>query len=404
MIESREHLIHVLTEAAEIEHNLLCSYLYAAFSLKRRGEPGLTDPQGEAVERWRKAILKVALEEMAHLASVNNLLVAVSGAPHFDRPNLPVAPGYHPAGVVVRLTPFDQQTLEHFIYLERPEVSDIEDAGSFEAQRLEREARPGRLTPSSLDYDTIGQLYDTLAEGFRRLSGALGETVLIDLTGRGQVDEAVVKLPDVRPVTDLASALSAIEHIKEQGEGSSGLNSESHFDRFQAIKAEWVKLAADPKFAPAWPAAHDPVMRRPAAGLERVWVTEPDAAAVLDLGNAVYGAMLTLLAQAFGEEQRSEQVRLVGAGVEMMEASAACANALARMPAEAGRPGLNAGLMFAVPRNIGARPRASRVHFLERLALLRAGADRVLAGETRAKILHRLDRAQDLLNGAEPRA
>ncbi len=31
----REQLIHVLTEAAEIEHNLLCSYLYAAFSLKR---------------------------------------------------------------------------------------------------------------------------------------------------------------------------------------------------------------------------------------------------------------------------------------------------------------------------------------------------------------------------------
>ncbi len=34
----REYLIHLLTEAAEIEHNLLCSYLYAAFSLKRGGE------------------------------------------------------------------------------------------------------------------------------------------------------------------------------------------------------------------------------------------------------------------------------------------------------------------------------------------------------------------------------
>lgn len=128
------------------------------------------------------------------------------------------------------------------------------------------------------------------------------------------------------------------------------------------------------------------------------------AAAVLDLGNAVYSAMLTLLAQAFGEEQRSEQVRLVGAGVEMMEASAACANALSRMPAEASRPSVNAGLTFAVPRNIGARPRASRVHFLERLALLRAGADRVLAGETRTKTLRRMDRAQNLLNGVEPRA
>lgn len=69
MIQSREHLIHVLTEAAEIEHNLLCSYLYAAFSMKRPGEPGLIEPQAKAVERWRKTVLKVSLEEMAHLAT-----------------------------------------------------------------------------------------------------------------------------------------------------------------------------------------------------------------------------------------------------------------------------------------------------------------------------------------------
>ena len=79
--------------------------------LKRAGEAGLTEAQGEAVERWRKTILKIALEEMAHIACVNNLLIAIGGAPHFDRPNFPVAPGYHPADVVVRLTPFDESTL-----------------------------------------------------------------------------------------------------------------------------------------------------------------------------------------------------------------------------------------------------------------------------------------------------
>lgn len=94
----REQLIHVLTEAAEIEHNLLCSYLYAAFSMKRGVEEGLT-----------------SAEEMAHLALVNNLLVFVGGSPHFNRPNFPVPPGYHPAGFTVRLTPFDADTLEHFL-------------------------------------------------------------------------------------------------------------------------------------------------------------------------------------------------------------------------------------------------------------------------------------------------
>ena len=43
MGHSREHLIHLLTEAAEVEHNILCSYLYTAFSIKRGVEEGLTE-------------------------------------------------------------------------------------------------------------------------------------------------------------------------------------------------------------------------------------------------------------------------------------------------------------------------------------------------------------------------
>ena len=113
----REQLIHVLTEAAEIEHNLLCSYLYAAFSLKRGIDEGLTPTEAAAVSRWRKSVMSVALEEMAHLALVNNLLVFIGGSPHFNRPNFPVPPGYHPAGFSARLTPFDADTLEHFLYV-----------------------------------------------------------------------------------------------------------------------------------------------------------------------------------------------------------------------------------------------------------------------------------------------
>ena len=101
---SREQLFHLLAEAAEIEHTLMCSYLYAAFSLKRAGEPGVTQEQGEALERWRKAIIDVAVEEMGHLVIVANLTVAVGGRPHFGRPAFPVAPGYFPSGIAVRLT------------------------------------------------------------------------------------------------------------------------------------------------------------------------------------------------------------------------------------------------------------------------------------------------------------
>lgn len=118
----REQLIHVLTEAAEIEHNLLCSYLYAAFSMKRGVEEGLT-----------------SAEEMAHLALVNNLLVFVGGSPHFNRPNFPVPPGYHPAGFTVRLTPFDADTLEHFLYVERPAGAPLADGAKFVGPGARRE-------------------------------------------------------------------------------------------------------------------------------------------------------------------------------------------------------------------------------------------------------------------------
>jgi hypothetical protein len=401
MIETRAQLIHTLTEAAEIEHNLLCSYLYAVFSLKRAGEPGVSARQGEAVERWRKTILSIALEEMAHLACVNNLLVAVGGAPHVDRPNLPVAPGYHPAGIVVRLTPFDAATLDHFIFLERPEGLALPDGDGFDPTGAERETAVDGLTPSAQDYQTVGELYDSLADGFRRLAGQLGEATLIDARGIGQLDSETARLPDIPRITGLAAALATIEQIKEQGEGSRGAD-DSHFDRFRSIRDEWAELtAADPDFAPAWPAAHDPVMRRPVDATARVWVTEPAAARHLDLANAIYGTMLGALAQCFGERDAAEQRVLMHTTVELMEASAAVATALARMPANAERPGVNAGITFAVPRNPARRPSDRvRAHLLERARELLAGAVETLAGETAEKAQRRLGNAVALLDGS----
>ena len=404
MIETREHLIHVLTEAAQIEHNLLCSYLYAAFSLKRAGEPGLDARQEEAVERWRKVVVKVALEEMAHLATVNNLLIAVGGAPHFDRANLPLAPGYHPAGVVVRLTPFNRDTLDHFIFLERADDQPLEDAPGFDPIEAERHARRGALTPSAADYTTVGGLYDSIAEGLSRLAQRHGEAQLIDPTGSRQLDAEIGRLPNMARITSLDGALKAVAWIKEEGEGSAaGAGVESHFDRFCAIREEWNAIAAeDPAFEPAWPAAHDPVMRKPQPGLERVWVTEEPAASLLDLGNALYGFMLQLLSQTFACDDPADQTRLMNASVELMEGCAAAATGLARLPANPDRPGITAGLTFAVPRNLGFRPIgvARRQLFLERALELQQGAATLaprLSPETVEKLDRRLGKAVELL-------
>src|SRR5436305_5754490 len=89
VIEHREALIYMLCEAAELEHGIMCQYLFAAFSLKQSLAEGLTEQQLAAVTRWRKQISRVAAQEMLHLALVHNLLSAIGAAPHLARPNLP---------------------------------------------------------------------------------------------------------------------------------------------------------------------------------------------------------------------------------------------------------------------------------------------------------------------------
>src|SRR4029450_11838585 len=89
VIEHREALIYMLCLAAELEHSIMCQYLYAAFSLKQGVAEDLTPSQLEAVERWRNTVTHVATQEMLHLALVQNLLTSIGAAPHFGPPKLP---------------------------------------------------------------------------------------------------------------------------------------------------------------------------------------------------------------------------------------------------------------------------------------------------------------------------
>src|SRR5450432_1854240 len=90
VIESRVQLYSALSEAAELEHNFLCLYLYAVCSLKRTTDEGVSPKQLTAIERWPPIILGVALEEMNHLTLVSNITAAIGASPNFMRPNFPV--------------------------------------------------------------------------------------------------------------------------------------------------------------------------------------------------------------------------------------------------------------------------------------------------------------------------
>ena len=358
-IETREDLLYLLAEAAEIEHNLMCCYLYAAFSL-RRGVDGLGPAEARAVADWRRAILAVAIDEMTHLALVANLTAALGGSPHLGRPNFPVSGGLYPSGVVCELAGFSRDTLDHFIYLERPEGSDIADSLSFAApRRYVRERPAGRLMPSAQDYPTVGHLYRAIRHGLDTLSAKLGEAALFCAGPAAQLDSVEAPLQGLGTVADLAGAHRAIDTIVHQGEGSPGHSEESHYERFLAIRAEFEALsAANPSFAPAHPVARNPVMRRPPNPEGRVFITDPEAALVLDLANALYGHMLRCLAGIFGRpaEERAEKRLLIGAAIELMRVMSPVASYLASLPAGPAYPGINAGMTFAMLRDVGRLP------------------------------------------------
>lgn len=381
IVGPREQLFHLLAEASEIEHTLMCSYLYAAFSLKKPDRPEFSAGEADAVRRWRQTIMEVATEEMAHLLLVANLSVALGGRPHFDRPNFPVAPGYFPSGVVVKLTPFSPDTLQHFIFLERPAGVIQDDGKGFETeQSVDREEAFHGLMPSVQNYSTVGALYEALALNLRTSSERLGEAALFIGSRSAQVGPEVVRFEHVGIVDNLATALEAIEHIVEQGEGAPGEREHSHYQRFLAIQQEYRQLLArNPAFAPAWPAATSPVMRRPPEPEGKVFVDSPRAARLLDFTNAVYSVLLRCLVQTFGREGADasrEQARYFEIAIELMHMLAAGASALVELPASAHYPGVTAGMSFTMLRGVEPflQGPAERVLLRERLTELRDGA------------------------------
>ena len=80
-VESREELVYLLGEACELEHGLLCEYLYAQFSLKRSVAEGVTPEQLARIQAWEAAIIDVVKQEMLHLALATNILTAIGAAP-----------------------------------------------------------------------------------------------------------------------------------------------------------------------------------------------------------------------------------------------------------------------------------------------------------------------------------
>jgi Ferritin-like len=381
-IATREDLSYVLSEASTLEHMVMCEYLFAAFTMKRSAAEGLAPEELESVRGWDRVITQVAVQEMGHLALVNNMLVSIGVGPYFQHPNFPQPSKYFSPNIRLALIPFGEQALRHFLYLERPEGMSIEGVPGFEVLGdLNPAELRGGIVPRQRYFSTVGDLYRGIEEGFEGLVAKLGEDGVFIGADSTQATEENFGLEGVGEVKDLPSAKRAIEGIVENGEGARGKWSEAHFGMFlQVFKSYEDARRSNPGFSPTRPvvAAHV----RPPVGAEEgsVVISDPFTAHVADLFNASYSLAVQLLSRFYVHEPaRPDEAKLladVSVGI-MSRVVKTLGVALTALPVGAKLPGVNAGPTFELQAREHLLPRRTQAFMVlqERMLELAVHSD-----------------------------
>lgn len=368
MIDTRQEMLIGLAEAAELEHNLACLYLFAAFSMKTTpAVDGVSADQALLLTGWKETILDISKQEMGHLGTVCNLLTAVGGVPHFRRANFPQPPKYYPPDIDFTLQRFGRMSLARFIEFERPET---------EPPLLALD-----VAPDPLLFTRIGDLYRKIRMGFEAIDEA---KLFINLDA--PQDSNWSASVDVFPVKNRAEALAAIDAILVQGEGTPTAPGDSHYERFKTIALELQQaIQTDPTFDPARNVANNPQSRKPRDAVAGSLISDAVTREVAELFNVLYGLMLRMLVQyyAYAGETAAQRTQLRTAAVRAMRfLIRPLGEALTRLPIGAGQPGVVAGAGFEVygEEGFSTRPRVAWDIFIERLEIHAAQAQ-TLSGQ-----------------------
>jgi hypothetical protein len=248
--------------------------------------------------------------------------------------------------------PFNETSVRHLIYLERPDGLDMADQDAMaavqQAAPLPRAAED-EIGPRLQDFETIGTLYRAIELGFDRLAERLGEERLFLGPRSAQAVVGHFPLPNLAAVTNLASAHAAIDTIVEQGEGARGAWREAHFGRLVTVLDEFFDLRdADPGFEPARPVLAACVRERE-DGVPVPIITDPFTSRCVDLLNAVYEVVLQLLARYFAHTDETEDHLGVLADVSvglMKTVIKPLGGLVTRLPVGPEHPGATAGPTF----------------------------------------------------------
>lgn len=297
-ITNLESLRTHLQWAIELEHATLAPYLTALYSIKE-------GTNAEATE----VIKSVFLEEMLHMALAANILNAVGGTPRFDYkgfiPTFPTPLPHGDASFQVGLGKFSVAAIRSFLNIERPAETDAE--------------------PAEEKYHSIGQFYAAIIEGLKTCCATLGEDVVFSGDPAWQLTKETTfygGAGHLIGVTDLASALAAMEEIVEQGEGldhGSIFDGDKnmfhperqevgHYFRFQEIlKGRSYQMGDTPASGPTgeeftvdWDAVHN---MRPNPDIDDYPADSPAREKMEALAQG-YSDMLRMMERSFGGEPR----------------------------------------------------------------------------------------------------
>jgi hypothetical protein len=355
VIQDREELIFLLSEAATLEHMVMCGYLYAAFSMKRGKGRGLDSEELKMVERWDRTVSHVAVQEMLHLSLVNNLLTSIGAAPQLLRPNFPVRSKYFSSTMQMVLLPFGEQALRHFLYLERPEGMPMRDAKSL-SRRLQRSKVRDHLelVAAGQEFSTIGHLYRGIERGLIHLADRYGEKRLFVGSTRTQATEETFGWPELVTVHDLKSATEAVETIIVEGEGARGDWRKAHFGKFLGVHDEFREVrSGNPAFEPANPVIPAYVKNHGDITDPVATISDPFTIKVAELFNASYETAMQMLTRFFLHVDTSQEElgTLADSAVGLMsEVLRPLGQLMTTLPVGSDYPGKTAGPAFEVYR------------------------------------------------------
>jgi hypothetical protein len=289
----------LLCEAAELEHSLVCQYLFAAFTLKCEDTDRLRPDQLLLTREWKRDLLLIARQEMEHLGLVTNILTAIGQAPYLARPNFPARAVTYPMDVDSELQPFGLLALARFCRFEAPE-----DPSTAQRQLLASLPGAGTWEPAM----SLAGLYREIDAGLASVAnqhpfiGPPGAQLVTADGVRGVHLSGAAYGVVLDSVTNYNDAHKVIERIVEEGEGRTNSDSYGHFERFCAMVIAYREHEqADSDFAPA---------RRTRPVGPNDGTTPGTPGAIAALFDACYETLMVMLFRFFAHSDESAADRL----------------------------------------------------------------------------------------------